>query len=392
MIILFTACVGLSVLGSSFFKIRLGPLSVINIYMLWTMLYYLNALVAAVRHRLRIKKETGYLFLFVCYAFIVVLLSYTGILSANFLDQVYVDYSYIPRQAYYLLFLPLPVIAALLWKPNKIANFVLTKPERTAFLLYAAYCIYNQRIALAIPITLFLGACLLLVKSRTVSTYILLFIVLFSPIGAGGEMTQLILRFLVAVYFIFPNKSLKINKIVWFGIVIVIAGSIISGPILTRVVDGLDPNSLWRLQYWADEMTLLAKSYGVGLGYGTSYASFDFLAYSGFGLEGGPFGANSEYSGLEQAFVTGSHNSMVSITYRLGFIGLGLLMLFLSRCNRMLADARESLFVNLLFYGSIVICIFNVGFESPHYLFPFLMAVGLVCSLETIETYSTTEL
>ena len=54
-----------------------------------------------------------------------------------------------------------------------------------------------------------------------------------------------------------------------------------------------------------------------------------FVGYSTY-IEYGPFAANSIYTTMDQMFVTGSHNSYITILYRLGPIGLYFLLLGIS--------------------------------------------------------------
>ena len=82
-----------------------------------------------------------------------------------------------------------------------------------------------------------------------------------------------------------------------------------------------DANSFWRLSYWKDELTQLVKSYFLGVGYGTSYATRNFIGGS-LNITGGPFGATAEYSTLDKLFVTGPHSSFIAIAFRLGLIGI----------------------------------------------------------------------
>ncbi|MEG0019792.1 MAG: hypothetical protein RR728_04520, partial [Oscillospiraceae bacterium] len=104
-------------------------------------------------------------------------------------------------------------------------------------------------------------------------------------------------------------------------------------PQIPHICDKItDVNARWRLEYWFDSSTAIADSKGVGIGYGTAYASTTFAK----GVERdsytqtcetcgnvkeivpNPFDSNEDYTAQQRPYVTATHNSFVSIALRMG--------------------------------------------------------------------------
>lgn len=369
----------IAIFDNSFFKLKIGPVAVMYVVMAATAVYYLWAIYTFTKRRKRLDRGASIILGLCFFGVLMAAISFTGILSGPIGNEVFVDYSYIPRQAYYLYFFPLIAVAPLLWTPGKGYQFFRRHAILCGFFLYVCKVLVGGSFALSVPITLALGACLLApLGKRTLSHYALLLVLVFSPIATGGEFTQIIIRAIAVGYFIAGAMKEKVGRACWIALLCVVCGSLAAGLVLAYVPLDLDANSAWRLNYWADEMSLLVKTYGLGSGYGTSYASLDFLYSNGFGAAGGPFAATAEYTPLERAFLTGCHNSFISLAYRLGVIGIVLLMLFLADTQKnMNRDGSCPLFVRHLFFASLFIIAFNVGLESPGYCFCFLIGAAL---------------
>lgn len=369
----------IAVFDNSFFKVKIGPVNVLYIIMAATAVYYIWAIHTFIKREKRLDRGAGLILCLCFFGILAAAVSFTGLLCKPVSNVVFVDYSYIPRQAYYLYFLPLIAVAPVLWTPGVCYQVFRRHAIFFGFFLYICRLLIFGTFGLSVPTTLAIGVCLLApLGKRTLSHYALLFLLLLSPIGIGGEFTQVIIRVIAVGYFFAGARREKIGKGCWFALLFVVCSSLAAGLVLAYVPFDLDANSVWRLNYWADEMRLLGKTYGIGSGYGTSYASLNFLYSNGFGAAGGPFAPTADYTPLERAFLTGCHNSFISLTYRLGILGFILLMLFLDDSQKSLNNESSCpLFVRLLFFASLFIIAFNVGLESPGYCFCFLNGVAL---------------
>ena len=164
-------------------------------------------------------------------------------------------------------------------------------------------------------------------------------------------------------------------------------------PQINGVIDWawqVDVNTGWRLEYWEDEATAIVDTYGMGIGFGTTYASYEFSEPQSemiYNTENGfygprPFSQNDEYTKEERPFVTASHNSFVSVAFRQGILGLVLLVgsLVVVWKKIFYYEGFESGSIIFAFCGSILLISTNVGLESPMYLLPTLGALCLVVS------------
>lgn len=138
-----------------------------------------------------------------------------------------------------------------------------------------------------------------------------------------------------------------------------------------------DVNSFWRLRYWNDELGQIIHSKFLGVGYGTSYATENFVGQIG-SVIGGPFGATAEYTTLKKLFVVGPHNSYIAILFRLGLIGIIIfLFMMFSVHNAIKRYFKDILPVSaFLYFSSAVLIGVNVGLESPYYLLLFAFSIG----------------
>ena len=382
MSILIVSFLGLVLFGNDFFKFSVGPLSVMTLLMLWTGAYYLKAFLLFFKRHYVVEKTLGAMLILTAYGVLFAAISYTGLLSSGLAGTVLIDFSYIPRQAYYLFFFPLAALAPRLWTRGKSYFFFRRHAVGLGFALYFASLLVQGDFSLTVSTTLAISACLLATENRekkkTVGSWALLLVLILTPVGVGGEFTQIVIRGIAAAYYLLSKEQKRIGKILWFVVALTVAGSFVSGIVLAYIPLELDANSAWRLHYWADEISVLMKTWGLGAGYGTSYASIDFLSSNGFGAAGGPFAATAEYTPLQRAFLTGSHNSFISLSYRLGFIGILMLIVFLRCCYKKISSVGfVPSFVCCFFFASLFIIAFNVGLESPAYLFCFLLGAAL---------------
>ncbi|MEG3030394.1 MAG: O-antigen ligase family protein, partial [Oscillospiraceae bacterium] len=168
-------------------------------------------------------------------------------------------------------------------------------------------------------------------------------------------------------------------------------------PQIPHICDKIaDVNARWRLEYWFDSATAIVDSKGLGIGYGTAYASTTFAkgkqtseyeqtcetCGNVTGFSQSPFDSNNDYTVEQRPYVVATHNSFVSVALRMGVLGLalfcGLLLtiwrrLTKSKCSDM--GAMMFLFCGVLFTISL-----NVGLESPGYFGVFMVSMCLISS------------
>ena len=384
--IFYILILGIAITGGKF--VRYSILGIPVIY------YCMGALVVAyipylIKHRkeLRLYKSERNLIAFVMYGLFIALLSFLGVNEKLVQCRLLVTRAYIPRQAYYLFLLP----AVLVFSETRLyekAQYFFRKYRLELFWgIYFLRFLYARQISLSVTTVFFLAYISLQGTSRFRYEYIMLAAILFTPVATGGEITNLIIRLLYLLYYVVRNKKIVITQLIVFGFSVMIAAMFVLPFFDSQFSNLLDVNSYWRLRYWHDELLQLVDSHFLGVGYGTAYATINFVGNT-TNITSGPFSATKEYTTMDLLFVTGSHNSLISVSFRLGVIGIALflsmLWMFYKEMRRNINSiSKSSLFA---FFSSIVVISVNVGLESPYYLFLFLFAL-ICCDAEIKKSH-----
>ena len=380
-IILLALYVGVSITNSTaFLKVDIAGYSVFHYVILITAIYLIVSYTRALREGISLSKWQVICLVFCAVGGLAVLGSVMGLYRPLIQDRLYQNDSYIARQAYYLFFLLLlPVIGFMPSRIDKLISAVRRHPVISFLLLYFAFALYGRSVALKVNITLLLAAIVLLYEKKTVSYWILSLIIVLSPIGVGGELTQVVIRVIFACLVLSKDTLLseRVCKYVHVATIGCVMLTLLSGVIVGLMPFKLDANSSWRLNYWADETESLAQTFGIGVGFGSSYASADFVLESLADSPGGPFATDQNYSATEKLYVIGSHNSFVSIMFRTGVLGITLFLLMVQSIYKGMPTDNSLALGAFLLDGAILISAFNVGLESPLYLFTFLFCLGM---------------
>lgn len=317
------------------------------------------------------------LILFEVWGLLYVGLSPVG-MNKSFNLDLYFDPSYIPRHAVYFFVLP----AMLLFREDIYVKgkdwFLNHYGEAFFWILLAGHMIYCQQLLLTVHAQALL--CWLSFRVETKSAWrrwARITALVLLPMSDGGESTMLILRALFLLVCIVRKPQWRVMvKIIAFGLAIIIIACLT----LPLVMDSTiipDYNTAWRLRIWKEELSILAKTFFCGVGYGTSYVTDTYISESFERMEW-QFAANSEHAQRERAFVTGPHNSFVSVAMRTGIVGiilfiLFLVLLFFSLIKYPVLPSKAACFG---LFAAVIIILFNVGLENPGYLCTFVFLVG----------------
>lgn len=302
-----------------------------------------------------------------------VLLSYLGVNQLFKNQDLYFDKGFIPRQAVY--FLVLPVI--ILFQDEfytKGKDYILSHYGEFLFWGLFLYEFFFYGKAVTISANLLMGWLALRIRPpQAWRRWLMYAAVLLAPMPQDGTLTMLILRLIFLAMILVPSYS---NRVVlrWMAIgtfLTIIVASLIAPMLLSDTSFIPDYNARWRMNYWIDEINNLGKTYGLGVGYGTSYPSKAF-AETTF------FYATEMYTRIERMFVLACHNSYVAVAMRTGIFGIAAFLMFLIlmlwEMTKYGIPAHKSAFFALL--GAAVVIAFNVGLESPGYLFCFTFCLG----------------
>lgn len=379
MVLFYIMIIGIAITGGGIVKFTILGINYTYITFAALLLSYLNYF-RIHRGKIALNKLNKTLIRFEVYALIVVILSFLGINKVFGLNDLFYSKSYIIRQAYYLFVIPVIILMGDnrytdIWKKDieKNAEFLI-------WIIYIGHIIYFKKFSLQVPAVFMMCYFALIINKGTHTYKSLLYttIILFTPIGEGGELTNLIIRGIYICYYLFQNRSKQITKYMKYMFICLISCSILVPLSLDMFSELFDANSLWRARYWLDELKTLSSTYFLGVGYGTTYATKSFVGYSTY-IEYGPFAANSIYTTMEQMFVTGSHNSYITILYRLGPIGLYFLLNIIYRIvvNIQSCSYRDNIHCAYILFSAIFLIGVNVGLESPYYMFLFVFALGI---------------
>ena len=146
-----------------------------------------------------------------------------------------------------------------------------------------------------------------------------------------------------------------------------------------KITPFLDANSAWRIRFWNDELVQLVQSKGLGVGFGTSYATKAFVGNQ-WAIPGSPYNPLFRHHTKEYLMMaTGPHNSLISVAFRMGIAGIVTLLGLLVNIFRGMWKNIEQvpIFRLFVFFAAIAIISVNVGLESPGYMMIFMLAMGL---------------
>jgi len=153
-----------------------------------------------------------------------------------------------------------------------------------------------------------------------------------------------------------------------------------------------DENTYWRLETWKENLKSLIYTYGMGVGFGTSYfpATAEAIDYSyrAAAVEGSNMGI------YDNLFIRGQHSSPINIAFRTGILGIIVFFLFIASTIRSAVNKRKSQevkFLTPLFMSGLFNISLHVGLESPPFCVAFSLATGFLLSSITHASSSPAE-
>lgn len=321
-----------------------------------------------------------WLIAFEFYGAAMVAVSFLGLNAALAGPDLMMDKSFIPRHAIYLYFMPAVIVMAAP-EYSQLMDKFLSKcsiPLFWAIYLYAVVLTRSWSLSVS---QLFVLAFLHLYNppKKPVVNWLMFIAVILAPVATGGEMTNLMLRALYAGYFVFGKKKKQLTGIIAAGVVVCLTAVFIVPFFADQITPYLDANTAWRIRFWNDELVQLVQSKGIGVGFGTSYATEAFVGNQP-SISKSPYDPIFRQQTVEYLMMaTGPHNSLISVAFRMGIAGIVTLLGLLANIFRGMWKNIEQvpIFRLFVFFAAIAIISVNVGLESPVYLLPFIFAMGL---------------
>lgn len=322
----------------------------------------------------------GWLIAFEICGAVMAAVSFLGLNAALAGPDLMLDKSFIPRHAIYLYFMPAIIVMAAPEYRQLMDRFLSICSLPLFWSLYLFSVVFSGNWSLSVsPIFVLAFLHLYNPPKKPVVNWLMFIAVILAPVATGGEMTNLMLRALYAGYFVFGKKKKQLTGIIAAGVVVCLAAVFIVPFYADQITPYLGANSAWRLRFWNDALVQLVQSKGIGVGFGTSYATEAFVGNQP-SISKSPYDPIFRQQTVEYLMMaTGPHNSLISVAFRMGIAGIVTFLGFLESIFTGLWKNIEqvpiySLFV---FFAAIAIVSVNVGLESPVYLLPFIFAMGL---------------
>lgn len=322
----------------------------------------------------------GWLIAFEICGAVMAAVSFLGLNAALAGPDLMLDKSFIPRHAIYLYFMPAIIVMAAPEYRQLMDRFLSICSLPLFWILYLFSVVFSGNWSLSVsPIFVLAFLHLYNPPKKPVVNWLMFIAVILAPVATGGEMTNLMLRALYAGYFVFGKKKKQLTGIIAAGVVVCLAAVFIVPFYADQITPYLGANSAWRLRFWNDALVQLVQSKGIGVGFGTSYATEAFVGNQP-SISKSPYDPIFRQQTVEYLMMaTGPHNSLISVAFRMGIAGIVTFLGFLESIFTGLWKNIEqvpiySLFV---FFAAIAIVSVNVGLESPVYLLPFIFAMGL---------------
>lgn len=199
-----------------------------------------------------------------------------------------------------------------------------------------------------------------------------------------GFLAMMILLFFekTIISFLNRNTTLKIVTIMLVAIV----GIFLSYGIMMVYIES-DPNSLWRLNVWINEIGSLSKTCFTGVGFGSAYVTKDIVNQVS---NSNMYTTNVE-GGLESGiYLVANHSSLLNMFYRMGILG-GLLFLALNvqlirvvvKTYRQATRKMKSLLWRMFavfIYETIIIAL-NPGLEMMQFALSYILSVSVLLAV-----------
>lgn len=322
----------------------------------------------------------GWLVAFEICGAVMAIVSFLGLNAALAGPDLMMDKSYIPRHAIYLYFMPAVIVMAAPEYHQLMDKFLSTCSFPLFWIIYICGVVLTKGWSLNVS-QIFVLILLHLYNppKKPAVNWLMFALLMLTPIAGGGELTNGMLRALYAGYFVFGKRKKQLTGIVAAGVAICIAAVFIVPFFADQIAPLLDANSAWRINFWNDELVQLVQSKGIGVGFGTPYATEAFVGNQP-SIPKSPYDPIYRQATVEYLMMTtGPHNSLISVAFRMGVAGI---VTFLG----LLASIFKGMWKNIeqvpiyrlfVFFAAIAIISVNVGLESPYYLMIFVFAMGM---------------
>jgi hypothetical protein len=346
--------------------------------------------------------------MFVIFGLVVVALSFMGYYDGFTLWPV--EQKFIGRQAYFIfLWLPIGYASLCFWAWNKEAIFnffgrygllicagIIVLDLATSKLLgdartveWVQYQFFLDKLILAFIFVLS-ATCYIAHNPSSWSFIGMLLVsaVLYHVLKLGilfNAQTGTILTLILVIAW-FPFVSLQMRAVAVCVLVLAMHVVLTAGMFNKNAFKD-DANTLWRLNAWTNNWSMVWETNSMGMGFGTPYHQRSAENLRNSAMNEGDLMQNGPVSLEDTQYFRGQHSSVVNIFYRLGLVGGVLFVLInafaLGRCCVGIKNAHDPTTQKLFFVGAMLLSVqiiqmsLHVGLETPRFLVVYMLSLGL---------------
>jgi len=219
-------------------------------------------------------------------------------------------------------------------------------------------------------------------KSSILNIAIMFFCIIETGFKSDSSIVGALVCFFIIAFFEPILAFFRRNAVKKVASVFIIIALLIYALYLMGIkINITDSNSLWRLQYWKNELKVIIRTYLIGVGFGTAYAS-DSIFYE--------INNTAVLMHKNDLFVVTQHSSLVNSFYRLGIVGLIIFTIFfiifpfyftanVYKCDSNNKKVLKWIFCSYLY--NLVIIVLNPGLESPRFGLGFIIVYGFLMGI-----------
>ena len=146
-----------------------------------------------------------------------------------------------------------------------------------------------------------------------------------------------------------------------------------------------DENSLWRLRVWENEINTLSDTYYTGVGFGTSYVTYDIYTI----VNNSNMYFDKDRTLYGRLFMVANHNSFLNMFYRMGYVG-GIIFTLLNimicsftiHCYRKAKEFRRYIWWAFsCFVYQIIIIFLNPGLEMMQFAINYMGSLSMLLAV-----------
>jgi hypothetical protein len=328
-----------------------------------------------------------YFFYFVIFSIIILGVSFINLPKFWNIDQrVLFDRNFIPR--HYLIILEWFIPFALGYEMYR-TNFIFKIKKKWLFLipiiLFPLRFVYQE--AAILPFTSLMIGCIILLSYKLRKGWLIIFVLFVNDFQAAyilGTFTVILFYFIWKDFVQVFKRNSNFKALILFVLVFVLL-FYFSSLIMSKVSE--DPNSLWRLKVWENEINTLSQTHFTGIGFGSSYVTWDFYKYVD---NANMYMDDDGMTMYSQLFKVANHNSFLDMFYRMGLIGGVLFILINIQLIKIISnlylksDSNIRMYlkaISLVFIYQTIVISLNPGLEMIQFSISYLLSVAVLLSV-----------